>query len=217
MLIINNDQLPCKGLLLDFDGTLIDSDPALVDLWVDVCKEKNSPVNSDHIGKLVQGRPATKIIVDLFPGIEQNEITAILKELEAKEEVALYKMMEGACDFLHAVSSLGITLGIVTSSWQAKVWNVLNRYNIGHLFSVIVTREEVSNLKPDPEPYILAEKLIGINRNNLLAVEDSRTGIVSAKAAGMRCIGYGTESLIEHGADIVIPAFGAIKLASSPV
>jgi HAD superfamily hydrolase (TIGR01509 family) len=215
MLIINGNALPCDGLLIDFDGTLVDSESTLLDLWIDVCKERNSLADTDMIRKLVHGRPATKIVRDLFPDISEAEVDVALKDLEAKEEVALYNMMEGSCEFIRSAKAMGITLGIVTSSWRAKVWNVLNRFDIGHLFSVIVTREDVSKLKPDPEPYHVAEKLVGINRNSLVALEDSRTGIASAKDAGIRCIGFGPESLREFGADFVVPTFDCIKLADS--
>lgn len=215
MLIVNNDSLSCSGLLLDFDGTLVDSEPMLVSLWIDLCKERGKLVDSNLMGELIHGRPATMVVQDLFPDIGETETNRFLKDLESKEEVAPYNLMDGACEFIRSAHEKSISLGIVTTSWPAKVWNVLDRFKIGHLFSVIVTREDVSKLKPDPEPYLVAEKRIGINRSNLVAFEDSWTGIVSAKAAGMRCIGFGQESLREFGVDFVVPAFSCIKFGAS--
>jgi HAD superfamily hydrolase (TIGR01509 family) len=215
MLIVNDTVVPCRGLLIDFDGTLVDSESTLLNLWIDMCKERNSLVDADLIRNLVHGRPATKIVGELFPNIDEAEASAILKYLEDKEEVAPYNMMNGACEFIRSANAMGITLGIVTSSWRAKVWNVLNRFDIGHLFSAIVTREDVSKLKPDPEPYVVAQKLVDIDHGLLIALEDSRTGIISAKAAGIHCIGFGPESLREFGADFVASAFSCIRSAPS--
>jgi sugar-phosphatase len=213
MLIINENVLPCDGILLDFDGTLVDSEPTLLSLWVDICKERDKLLDSNLIETVVRGRPATKIVTDLFPNLDEAEKHALLQALELKEEVAPYNIMDGAYEFIYSAKAKGIVLGIVTTSWRAKVWNVLNRFNIGHLFSVIVTREDVAKLKPDPEPYLTAVRLIGIDPSRLVAFEDSSTGVTSVKAAGIRCIGFGHESSQESGADFAIPAFRGAKFA----
>jgi len=55
-------------------------------------------------------------------------------------------------------------------------------------FEVIVTDDEISNAKPHPEPYLKAMEMLGMTPEQCLAVEDSRRGLDSAVAAGLRCI-----------------------------
>lgn len=212
MIIIDRNEIHCKAILLDFDGTLVDSEPMLVRLWIDICESKKLQVEPKLIAELVRGRPATKIIDDLFQNFNGHDKSLILKQLESMEEVAQYKLMQGALDFIIQARNNGLLLGIVTTSWREKVENVLASYSIKELFSVIITREDVINLKPNPDPYFLAEKSIKIAREELITIEDSSSGVLSSKAAGIRCVGFGNVSLLEYGADFIVSAFNLIKL-----
>jgi beta-phosphoglucomutase-like phosphatase (HAD superfamily) len=78
----------------------------------------------------------------------------------------------------------------------------LHRY-----FDAVVTAEDVSRTKPDPEPYLRAAEQLGVSTQFCVAIEDSRNGVRSAKAAGCHVIGltttYSADALMAAGADVV--------------
>jgi HAD superfamily hydrolase (TIGR01509 family) len=80
------------------------------------------------------------------------------------------------------------TLALTTSSTFAEMNTVMDKLQIGELFKTKVTAEDVQRGKPDPEPYVLTAKRLGVHCQNCLVIEDSENGVRSAKAAGMQCI-----------------------------
>ena len=102
-------------------------------------------------------------------------------------------------------------LAVVTSSWNKKVTRVLKRYNLQTHLEALSTSDLVTNSKPHPELYILACKLLKIKDLKIaMAIEDSKTGVQSAKAAGLYCLGLGGLDLIAAGADRVVKDFNEL-------
>jgi HAD superfamily hydrolase (TIGR01509 family) len=79
-------------------------------------------------------------------------------------------------------------LALVTSSSRAEVLPVLQQEHVEDLFDAIVTVEDVTCGKPDPEGYRTALRLLNLTPDKAVVIEDSPTGIRAAKAAGIRCI-----------------------------
>ena len=92
----------------------------------------------------------------------------------------------GARELLAEVAAAGLPRALVTGSERRFMDAVLAR--TGLRFDVLVCAEDVSVTKPDPEPYLLAAKLLGIDPARCFALEDSPNGVASAEAAGCRVI-----------------------------
>ena len=90
----------------------------------------------------------------------------------------------GARELLAAVERAGLPRALVTSSQRGFMQAVLA--STGMRFDVLVSAEDVSATKPDPEPYLLAAKLLGVHPADCFALEDSPNGVASAEAAGCR-------------------------------
>ena len=90
----------------------------------------------------------------------------------------------GARKLLTAVAAVGLPRALVTSSERSFMDAVLA--STGLRFDVLVCAEDVTVTKPDPEPYLLAAKLIGVSPGDCFALEDSPNGVASAEAAGCR-------------------------------
>jgi HAD superfamily hydrolase (TIGR01509 family) len=90
----------------------------------------------------------------------------------------------GARELLAAVKKAGLPHALVTSSERAFMDAVLA--STGMRFDVLVCAEDVTSTKPDPEPYLLAAKLLGVHPGDCFALEDSPNGVASAEAAGCR-------------------------------
>jgi HAD superfamily hydrolase (TIGR01509 family) len=96
----------------------------------------------------------------------------------------------GSLDLIRHLNSQGIPLGLATSSFKDLVRLVLRKFRIETCFRAVVTVDDISKTKPDPEIFLAAAKGLGIPPHDCLAVEDSTNGILAAKTAGMTCIGY---------------------------
>jgi HAD superfamily hydrolase (TIGR01509 family) len=92
----------------------------------------------------------------------------------------------GARELLAEASAAGLPYALVTSSQRAFADAVLAA--TGMMFPVIVSAEDVTASKPDPEPYLLAAKLLTVAPESCVAIEDSPNGVASATAAGCRVV-----------------------------
>jgi phosphoglycolate phosphatase/beta-phosphoglucomutase len=125
-------------------------------------------------------------------------------------------LFPGVLTFLKAASR-HFSLGLVSMADKAEVGYVFERANLTPLFSVVVTAEDASVCKPDPECYLAgltklnekrqSERQLPLLASECLAVEDSPPGIQSARAAGMRTLGVtntvSDQALRAAGADVV--------------
>ena len=115
------------------------------------------------------------------------------------------------------VTRLGshFSLAIASGSLRAEIQQILASGSFGDAFRVIVGADNVTGGKPGPEPYLKAAELLGIDPATAVAIEDSRWGLESARAAGMRTIGITTsypESALSM-ADLVVASLDEISVA----
>jgi beta-phosphoglucomutase len=103
----------------------------------------------------------------------------------AVTEVKLFDQVE---EYLHEMSQY-VPIALATNSSREDVSAVFQATNLQKFLKVIVTANDVSFLKPNPEPYQTAASLLGINPSLCFALEDSPAGITSAKNAGLFAIG----------------------------
>ena len=71
---------------------------------------------------------------------------------------------------------------------------IVSRLDINERFDEIIGLGDYSNSKPDPELYLLASKKLGVDPENCLVVEDAHLGIVAARSARMKCVGFANEN-----------------------
>jgi HAD superfamily hydrolase (TIGR01509 family) len=111
----------------------------------------------------------------------------------------------GARELLAEVAAAGIAHALVTSSQRAFAAAVLA--STGLRFPVVVTGDDVTAHKPDPQPYLLAARLLGVDPGRCVALEDSPNGVASAAAAG--CLVIAVPSLLP-----IQPAPGRVIVGS---
>jgi len=179
-----------EAVMFDMDGLLIDSEP----LWLEAETAVMARLGADWTtadqaqllgGSLVRTvryllgkatRPAS-------PGQVAEWLMTRVTELIRDRGVPL---RPGARKLLAEVAAAGLPHALVTSSERGFMDAVLAR--TGLRFDVRVCADDVSMTKPDPEPYLLAAKLLGADPARCVALEDSPNGVASAQAAGCRVI-----------------------------
>jgi HAD superfamily hydrolase (TIGR01509 family) len=179
------------AVLFDMDGTLVDSEK----VW-----DVGLGELAAHYGGVLSGTARRSMI-----GTSMAESMAILHADVAQpwrdpvDSVAWLeaRMMElftggllwrpGARELLAAVRAAGVPMALVTATRRTLVEVALRTIGPEH-FGAVVCGDEVGRPKPHPEPYLAAAALLGAPIGRCVAVEDSPTGVASARAAGARVL-----------------------------
>lgn len=205
------------AVLFDMDGLLVDTEP----LWFET--------EAEVMGRL--GAPWTERDQEqLLGGSMDNTVGYLLARATRPvppADVARWMMdgmlrraaegrvivRPGARELLEAVAAAGIPYALVTGSQRPFAEAVLA--STGFRFPVTVTGDDVTRAKPDPEPYLLAAKLLDADPEQCVALEDSPNGVASATSAGCLVVAVPTLLPIPPAARrLVVPSLSEIKLAT---
>ena len=178
------------AVLFDMDGLLIDSEPLWLEaetavmarLGADWTPADQAQLLGGSLGRTVRYL-LTKATKPAPPEVVAEWLMAGVAERVRDRGVPL---QPGARELLAEVAAAGLPRALVTSSERRFMDAVLA--STGLRFDALVCAEDVSLTKPDPEPYLLAAKLLGTEPARCFALEDSPNGVASAEAAGCRVI-----------------------------
>jgi sugar-phosphatase len=195
------------ALLFDMDGTLVDSTPSVLRSWETVAAEFAIP--EDRYATVPRhGRPAVEIFADLLPREQIAPAAARLDELELTDTADI-TLLPGAARLTAAAPP--VRWAVVTSAGRTLARVRLAAAGIDA--QRIVTIDDVSRGKPDPEPLLLGAKLLGVAPERCLVFEDAPAGLVAARAAGASTIAVTTtHAADELIADLVVPDLTAIRI-----
>jgi HAD superfamily hydrolase (TIGR01509 family) len=209
------------SIAFDCDGTLVDSEPlhnradvaVLAQLGVILDPEEHR-LRSTGIGRAAMLRVIEREHAIKLPNDIEQQIEAELHRLVAAE----LKPMPSVLRVLTALLEQGVGIAVASNSHIAYIEHALQTCGIRQFFGDrIASSDRVERLKPAPDIYLLAAKLLGSPAGECIAVEDSRVGIVAARAAGMSPIGFcppghvfSSGQLTDAGAQRVITDLGQL-------
>ncbi|WHM33213.1 HAD family hydrolase [Streptomyces sp. BPPL-273] len=203
--------LPARALLLDMDGTLVNSDAAVERVWRRWA-DRNG-LDGDEVLKVVHGRQGYASMALLLPDrpMEQNHADNARMLAEETADTEGVVAIPGAPDFLAALRDLPHAL--VTSADVALSTARMAAAGLA-LPDVRVTAESVGASKPDPEGFLKGAAELGIAPADCVAFEDSGAGITAARAAGVRVVGVGPRAGF-HGPDVVVEDLTAVRVEAA--
>jgi sugar-phosphatase len=201
-------ELSVHGLLLDMDGTLVNSDAAVERVWRRWAASQG--LDGDAVMKVAHGRQGHATMALLLPDRPVAENHADNAWLLAEETADTEGVVQvpGAAAFLDSLRD--VPHALVTS---ANVPLCTARMAAAGLTvpELRVTAEDVTFSKPDPEGFLKAAAALGVAPEDCLVFEDSEAGITAGKAAGMRVVGVG-ERAGAYGPDVVVPDLRRIRV-----
>ncbi|WP_263170762.1 HAD-IA family hydrolase [Streptomyces sp. SCSIO ZS0520] len=200
--------LSARALLIDMDGTLVNSDAVVERLWRRWAAEHG--IDGDEAMRIVHGRQGQASMALLLPdrSVEEN-IADNAKLLAAEtEDVEGVVPIPGAADFLASLA--GLPHALVTS---ANLPLATVRMNAARLPmpEVRITAESVGASKPHPEGFLKGAAELGVEPADCVVFEDSGAGIAAGRAAGMRVVGIGSRAAA-HGPDVVVPDLTGVRV-----
>ncbi|MFR9727162.1 HAD-IA family hydrolase [Streptomyces sp. MS19] len=189
-------RLHAHALLLDMDGTLVDSDAVVHRVWTAWAAEHG--VDPADLLPVVHGRQAWATMAALLPDRPMELNLADSRALLARETADLDGVapVPGAAAFLAAARGAGVPRALVTSADLPLATARMNAAGLP-LPPVRITAESVSASKPDPEGFLKGAAELGVDAADCVVLEDSGAGIAAGRAAGMRVLGIGSRA-VEH-------------------
>jgi len=200
----------CAAILFDLDGVLVDSTGSVTRQWRRWAEDNN--IDPQRVLDIAHGVRTIEIVRRLAPHIDAEAEALMLEKREAADQEGV-SVMPGAADLLSSIPEGRWC--VVTSGTR---YLATARLKLGNLPipSVLVSADDVSKGKPDPEPYLTGARLLGVNPTECLVIEDAPAGIRAAHAGGMKAIGitstYPASGLQES--DAVIQTLSQIKVES---
>jgi len=134
--------------------------------------------------------------------IEKNE-----HYLELISQMNPNEILPGVSDFLDQIKKEGYLIALGSASKNAEI--ILNKTGLMHWFDAIIDGNKVTKSKPDPEVFLKGAEALGVSPAECIVFEDAVAGVEAAKTGGMKAIGIGEVSVLNH-ADKVISSFEGI-------
>ena len=203
-----------KVILFDLDGVVIDSEPVHAKAQKIVLENFNIPYQA-AIFDDYKGR-TDRVFFDhvsdaLDPLKHPSDLLQNSKKLVFEKIIKELKLIDGFLLFLDKVKSKGIRTALVSSTSLRSLSLIDELYHLSELFDLVITEVDTPLHKPHPDPYLKALEKQPADNQHTIVIEDSPTGIVSAKTAGLFVYGL-TSSVHRHllteaGADDIIDSY----------
>ncbi len=179
-----------KAVIFDHDGTLVDSEACHCDIWNGVLAQWQAELSFDEFARDCIGVPVDKTAEHF---VERFQLPVTGKALEAQKEHAVevflqdnaFPLIDHALELVKELDRAGLKLGLASGAARHCVDATLDQHHFRPLIQAHYTGSEVSHNKPHPEVSLKAPNDLNVDAKDCAAIEDSASGIASAKAAGL--------------------------------
>jgi beta-phosphoglucomutase len=218
--------LNLQAIVFDFDGVIANSEPLHLRAFQQTLGEDGIVLDAQEYYARYLGYDD----VGMFEALARDRGLSWSKRdveaLVARKGVAMQVLLHdgsvlfpGAADFIRA-SAAALPIAVASGALRHEILEILGAAGLRDLFRVIVAAGDTPESKPSPAPYELAVELLRkeygtIEPGRCVAIEDSQWGLVSARGAGLRCVGvttsYGADALAD--AELIAGGLHALTLA----
>ena len=197
------------ALLFDNDGTLVSSLDSVDRCWTRWAGEYG--ITPEDFARVeLHGRPAVEIVADLLPAHRVAEAVARVEQLEVDD------VPNGGVHLLPGTAAL---LDALPADRWAVVPSATRRLAEARLEAVgirpktLIAADDITRGKPDPEPYLLAARRLGVDPAHCVVFEDAPAGLRAGRAAGMTTVALATTHRAEElRADLVVENLSALSV-----
>ncbi|MET9578347.1 HAD-IA family hydrolase [Streptomyces massasporeus] len=197
-----------QALLFDNDGTLVSSLASVDRCWTRWAGEYG--ITAEQFARVeLHGRPAAEIAADLLPAELVPQAVARIEDLEVDDVPN---------DGVHLLPGTRAFLDVLPAERWAVVTSATRRLAearldaVGILPKTLVAADDITRGKPDPEPYLLAARALGVDPAHCVVFEDAPAGLAAGRAAGMTTVALTTtHQAHELRADLIVENLSALS------
>ena len=204
-----------KALLFDFDGTLLNTNDLIIQTFMHVLNERFPGQFSPKDCLKFIGPSLKQTFNDIAPG-EEEALIAKYRAWNIEHHDELVSQYPDVVSTLEQLKAQGILLAIVSTKRNDTIDRGLSILGAAHLFDVRIGTDDVKNVKPDPEPVLLALERLGIDKDDAIMIGDNSHDIEAGHRAGVRAAGvawaikgeaylqqYQPEYILHHMTDLL--------------
>lgn len=204
------------GVIFDMDGVLVDSARPHLRSWQLLAEENGASVTSEQFASAF-GQQNRDIIPALFGPVSDARLTAL-----ADRKERLYRdlvresppIVDGAVSLVRSLHEAGAGLAVGSSGPRANIDLVLMAMGVQDCIDVVVSGDDVTRGKPDPQVFSLAVEKLRLPPNQCVVIEDAPVGIAAARAAGTKSVAvlmhHAAEAFAE--ADMIVPKLSDLSV-----
>jgi HAD superfamily hydrolase (TIGR01509 family) len=186
--------MPLKAVLFDFDGVIADTDNHHIAAWQRTLSAMGWQVVDEVAARAAEIDDRT-FLAELFArqGFHSDKIDDWVRRKQALTVNMLRdspRLYPGVADLIRKLHG-SVRLAVVSGTWRENIQAVLDSSGLAGSFETIVGKEDVASVKPEPEAYLLALRRLRLSARATVAIEDSPSGLASARAAGIPVIAVG--------------------------
>lgn len=184
-----------KLAIFDFDGTLVDSAPGIVDVMRDCCVEYEFSDKTLELWSHLIGVPLVRQVEILFPDHPHafhEEVAARYRCIYDTKAIEICPPFAGLEEMLRQLSEAEILISIASSKRRHLIDLVVEYHSLAKYFSLIVGAEEVTKHKPEPESVFYTLEKLSMNVEDAVVIGDSSFDLDMARNAGVDAIGVTT-------------------------
>ncbi|MCD8519689.1 MAG: prolipoprotein diacylglyceryl transferase [Erysipelotrichaceae bacterium] len=178
-------------LLFDFDGTIMDTEPAVLATYEKLYHNHGlGHLINEESKKTLMGPPLKEIFIQHFDESQIDDLVNDYRKINLELHASLVKPFEGAKEVLTSLKAQGYRLGIVSSKHSDSIEYALDMFNMKDLFEVIIGLNHVVEHKPHKEAILKACEALGVGHDALIYVGDTVVDVKSATNIGAYCVAY---------------------------
>lgn len=213
-------------IILDCDGVLVDSETISCRTLVDILSPLDPDYDLEAVMRRYLGRPASAVIEDYERMTGRPAPESFRRDWRARLFSAFSAALQPVDGVREAVEGLDVDYCVASSSDEERIEHCLRKVGLWDLFAGrIFSTTRVQRGKPAPDLFLLAARERGVEPERCLVIEDSVSGVLAAKAAGMTVYGLTAgshfavldqrQALIEAGADRLLGAWSELALPAA--
>ncbi len=209
-----------KAVIFDMDGVIVDTEPIsdqhaahfLSQLGIDIPADFNDKFRGrtslDFCRGMIEEFKLDKSVDELVIQLRESHLKFVITHPDLK-------LIEGVENLIKKIHKKKLKLAVASSAGPKRINAILDLFGIKKYFQTIVSGDDVKKGKPDPGIFLIAARRLKVDPNLCVVIEDSTNGVLAAKSAGMKCIGFAGMSHNKSDlseADLVIKDFSDTRV-----
>lgn len=189
---------PILGVIFDLDGVIVSTDNCHYQAWQRMADEEGIPFDR-AVNERLRGVSRMQSLEFILQRAARDYTDEEKQQLAARKNAYYVELigsltekdiLPGALEILHLLKKRGVKTAIGSSSRNTPI--ILRQIGLSNAFDAVADGNAIQNSKPDPEVFLLAASLLGLEPQKCLVVEDADAGIQAALSGGMRALGVGS-------------------------